>query len=88
MSNKCGQCGASTVETCNANGCFYLENGNGEPKKCCEDLTPSEEAELGVTRTADGVSVGGFTFGAKTRITHQPICCGSCPGGCVIQVIT
>ena len=28
----CGQCGASTVETCNDNGCFFLENGNGEPE--------------------------------------------------------
>lgn len=30
--NGCGQCGASTVETCNDNGCFFLENGNGEPE--------------------------------------------------------
>ncbi|MGR4042864.1 hypothetical protein [Pseudomonas sp. 910_21] len=28
---KCGQCGARTVETCNDNGCAYLENGNGAP---------------------------------------------------------
>lgn len=51
-----------------------------------EDLTPSEEAELGVTRTADGVSVGGFTFGAKTRITRWPMC--DCAELCTCRVIT
>jgi hypothetical protein len=27
----CVQCGASTVDSCNAAGCFFLEGGNGAP---------------------------------------------------------
>lgn len=30
-SNKCGRCGASTVEGCNYLGCYFLESGNGAP---------------------------------------------------------
>lgn len=30
-SNKCGRCGASTVEGCNYLGCHFLESGNGAP---------------------------------------------------------
>lgn len=30
-SNKCGRCGASTVDGCNYLGCHFLESGNGAP---------------------------------------------------------
>lgn len=29
---RCGNCGATTSQACNGNGCFYLESGNGEPQ--------------------------------------------------------
>jgi hypothetical protein len=54
-------------------------------------LTPSEESEAGVTRTADGVTYGGFTLGPLTQVSRirgagntLQACCGSCPGGCPI----
>lgn len=28
---ECGNCRATSADSCNANGCFFLENGNGEP---------------------------------------------------------
>lgn len=34
------------------------------------DLSPTDEAQAGVTRTAEGVTVGGLTFGPDTRVTH------------------
>ncbi|WP_097303857.1 hypothetical protein [Pseudomonas chlororaphis] len=29
--NRCGNCGASTVDACNDRGCHFFESGNGEP---------------------------------------------------------
>ncbi|RVD77068.1 hypothetical protein [Pseudomonas koreensis] len=29
---KCGQCGSTSAEICNQNGCGFLESGNGEPE--------------------------------------------------------
>jgi len=28
----CGQCGSTSADICNGNGCGYLESGNGEPE--------------------------------------------------------
>lgn len=28
---ECGNCRGTSTDSCNANGCFFLENGNGEP---------------------------------------------------------
>lgn len=28
---ECGNCRTTSTDACNANGCFFLENGNGEP---------------------------------------------------------
>lgn len=28
----CRQCGAASVDSCNAAGCFFLESGNGAPE--------------------------------------------------------
>lgn len=36
-SNKCGRCGASTVEGCNYLGCYFLESGNGAPVVECQE---------------------------------------------------
>lgn len=70
--NACAIC-SQGAEACTATGCGFMEAGNGEPGTPSEgvlDLTPAEEAAAGVTRTAEGVTVGGLTFGPDSRITH------------------
>lgn len=32
QTTKCGQCGSTSADICNQNGCGFLESGNGEPE--------------------------------------------------------
>lgn len=43
---KCGQCGSTTTDICNQNGCGFLESGNGESELDAQRLrADTAEAE-------------------------------------------
>lgn len=54
--NKCGNCGAETVQACNDRGCFFLESGNGEPAAQPHGKTQAWELSKG------GMKHAIFTF--------------------------
>lgn len=48
---KCGQCGSTTTDICNQNGCGFLESGNGESELDAQRLrADTAEAELEVLK--------------------------------------
>lgn len=99
--NRCGECGAETVQGCNDRGCFFFESGNGEPA-----AQPQGEPVIHITpevltmlRGERKMMAGGLTYSQSKPVGNWtvplyaeqpapvavvPICCGSCPGGCVI----
>lgn len=63
--NKCGNCGAENVQSCNDRGCHFFESGNGGPVSHFqgEPASPATEwprldkpARVGATRFSAGVS--------------------------------
>lgn len=64
--NRCGECGAETVQGCNDRGCFFFESGNGEPA-----AQPQGEGEPVIHITPEALSMlrgerkmqsGGLTY--------------------------
>lgn len=56
---KCGQCGSTSADTCNQNGCGFLESGNGEPEVAALQSTIARlEARIAELESGRGEPIG------------------------------
>lgn len=80
---KCGQCGSTTTDLCNENGCGFLESGNGEPELAAQRLRAdtAEAYAKAVSKSFDDLAA---IVGYSTERLGQT---GESPMDCAEQIV-